>query len=168
MNQEIHKFGRFAFRDKRSNGEASKKFVEGFTRSAPQFGRTGEMEMNGMKQKEREGVRENVFEKFSSEAQLHDAGPSKPNYPYGTCIDDLYAHSWLNSAGSWLWVPKGTALVAAENKLWFPRGRVRSSVLGGVRERSSWWCRGRWTGAPLRRWSRWIEGGMLELTGGEA
>jgi hypothetical protein len=47
MNQEIQKFGRFAFRDKRSNGEASKKFVEGFTRSAPQFGRTGERRRTG-------------------------------------------------------------------------------------------------------------------------
>jgi hypothetical protein len=92
MNHEIQKFGRFAFRDKRSNGEASKKFVEGFTRSAPQVGRTEAMEKNGMKQTEREGARENLFDKFSSEAQSNDVGPFKPNYPYGTCIDDLYAH----------------------------------------------------------------------------
>jgi hypothetical protein len=44
MNQKIQKFGRFAFRDKRSNGEASKKSVEGFSRSAPQIGRTETME----------------------------------------------------------------------------------------------------------------------------
>jgi hypothetical protein len=119
MNHEIQKLGRFAFRDKQSNGEASKKFVEEFTKSAPQVGRTERNEKSGMKQAEREGVRENLFNKFSNEAQLNVAGPTKRNYPYGTCIDDLYAHSWSNRVGTWLWVPKGTTLVAAESKLGF-------------------------------------------------
>jgi hypothetical protein len=85
---------------------------------------------SGIEQNEREGARENMFEKFSNEAQSHDAVPSKPNYPYGTCIDDLYAHSWSNKAGSWLWVPKGTALVATENKLGFPARKSEIQRLG--------------------------------------
>lgn len=40
LNNEIRKLGRFAFRDKRSSGKSSKKFVDEFVRSAPQPGRT--------------------------------------------------------------------------------------------------------------------------------
>jgi hypothetical protein len=39
MEHEIRKLGRFAFHDKRSNGNASKNFVDEFVKSAPHRGR---------------------------------------------------------------------------------------------------------------------------------
>lgn len=40
MEHAIRKLGRFAFRDKRSNGISSKNFVEEFLKSAPPLGRS--------------------------------------------------------------------------------------------------------------------------------
>jgi hypothetical protein len=36
-------------------------------------------------------------------------------YSFGTCVDDLYNHSWRDKVGSWLWVPKGEALAAVKS-----------------------------------------------------
>jgi hypothetical protein len=66
---------------------------------------------------------EDHFDKLSQEAQ---SVPLEPEYPFRTCIDDLYSHSCLDKVGVWLWVPKGSALVAVDGDLGFP---VRKSEI---------------------------------------
>jgi hypothetical protein len=43
-----------------------------------------------------------------------------PTYPFGTCVEDLFSHSWTDRVGSWFWFPKGSVLAAAEKGLGFP------------------------------------------------
>jgi hypothetical protein len=66
-------------------------------------------------------------------SQSAQASPGKPTYPYGTCIEDLYSHSWMDSVGSLLWFSKGSVLAAAEQGLGFHLQNVRSRDLGGGR-----------------------------------
>jgi hypothetical protein len=120
MEHEIRKLGRFAFRDKRSNGNASKNFVEKFLKSAPPLGRTEDGRKAWEFCSEREKSQGNLSEKFSQEAHTNSPGPTEPTHPFGTCIDDLYSHSWSDRVGVWLWVPRNKALVAADLKLGFP------------------------------------------------
>jgi hypothetical protein len=53
-------------------------------------------------------------------------------YPFGTCIEHLFAHSWSNLVGVWIWVKKGDALTATELGLGFPARREE------VRRFGSW------------------------------
>lgn len=49
------------------------------------------------------------------------AESSKPAYPFGTCVDDVYqSQCWTNREGEWFWVPKATALYTIEKNLGFP------------------------------------------------
>lgn len=57
-------------------------------------------------------------------------GPAEPNYPFGTCIEDMYSHSWSDRVGLWLWVPKGAALVAEEKNLGYPARRSEIQRFG--------------------------------------
>lgn len=120
MEHAIRKLGRFAFRDKRSNGISSKNFVEEFLKSAPPLGRSEGSSKAWEIFSEREKSQGNLIEKFSQEAHTDSPGPSEPIHPFGTCIDDLYSYSWSDRVGVWLWVPKNKALVAAEHNLGFP------------------------------------------------
>jgi hypothetical protein len=52
--------------------------------------------------------------------RAESAGPSEPKYPYGTCINHMFSHSWSDPVGYWVWVRKGAALEAADLGLGFP------------------------------------------------
>jgi hypothetical protein len=88
----------------------------------------GEGEMGG--HSEREGVPDDLFKKFSPKAHSELFGPSEPTYPFDTCINDLYSHSWSDRVGIWLWVPKGNTLVEAESSLEFPARRSEIQNFG--------------------------------------
>jgi hypothetical protein len=74
MNHEIRKFGSFAFRDKRTSGDASKRFVEEFMKSAPPLGRTE----RGLEPEDfvREGGRPNRLPR-----KINKGSPVRPNRP---------------------------------------------------------------------------------------
>lgn len=51
-------------------------------------------------------------------------------FPFGTCLEHLYNHSWSNPTKRWVWVPKGCALVAAELGLGHPAKREEVERFG--------------------------------------
>jgi hypothetical protein len=119
FEREIQKFGRFAFCGKHSKGESSKRFVDEFVRihekcrdelEAEHLRGGGSGKMN---------VSRGVDEKSSCSSWARPESPVEPKYPYGTCMSHLVSHSWSDPAGSWLWVPRGGALAAAELGLGF-------------------------------------------------
>jgi hypothetical protein len=70
---------------------------------------------------------EDHFDNLSQEAH---SSPVDPEYPFGTCVDDLYSHSWSDRVGVWLWIPKGSALVAADGDLGFPARKSEIQKFG--------------------------------------
>jgi hypothetical protein len=46
--------------------------------------------------------------------------PVKSTYPSGTCVEDLFSHSWSDRIGSLFWFTNGSVLAAAERGLGFP------------------------------------------------
>jgi hypothetical protein len=120
FEREISKLGRFAFRKRNSSGEAAAKFVEDFVRLQRDTNeRLNQAEGAVGVQLEKEtniGVQNvNVHLK-----QAETAGPTEPKYPYDTCINHLFSHSWSDPVGYWVWVKKGAALEAADLGLGFP------------------------------------------------
>jgi hypothetical protein len=123
FEREIRKLGEFAFRGKHSKGEASRRFVEEFVKEKQsrcvdeERGETQGFEegKNANYKGENEKMQECIWPSPES--------PSKPKFPYGTCIEHLYSHSWSNPGGFWIWVKKGEALAAADLGLGFPARR---------------------------------------------
>ncbi|RLM75223.1 hypothetical protein C2845_PM15G04920 [Panicum miliaceum] len=113
FNREIKRHGRFPFRGKQTSAETSHRFVdlfirtplEGQARVSPEVG-AGKTQSNA-----------------NCIWAERESGPRKPNFPFGSCIDDLFSHSWSDTRGTWLWVPRGAALTAVEKGLGFPAKR---------------------------------------------
>jgi hypothetical protein len=117
FEQEIRRLDEFAFRGKHTKGEASRRFVEDFVRNQQDM-RGGDW--GGRRQgtgEEKNNISEDESEKIQ---KPNSESPERPAYPFGTCIEHLFTHSWSNTAGSWIWVKKGEALSAAELGLGFP------------------------------------------------
>jgi hypothetical protein len=123
FEREIKQLGRFAFRDKHSTGEATAKFVDEFVRqqheTSENMKQAGE---SGGLQFEKEGNSGGGDANVSCN-RVEPASPVKPRFPFGTCINHLFAHSWSDPVGCWVWVRKGAALEAAELGLGFPARR---------------------------------------------
>jgi hypothetical protein len=116
INSEIKKFGRFALRGRNSSGQAASKFIEEFSKPvSPQKVPDGNYRA-GTPSRKTENTR-GVLANNPAKAQTD---PVKPSYPFGTCVEDLFSHSWSDRVGSWFWFPKGLVLVAAEEGLGFP------------------------------------------------
>jgi hypothetical protein len=131
FEREIIKLGRFAFRKKNSSGVAAARFVEDFVRLQRDASER-------LKQAEGwDGVQlEKEANSRVQNANIHckqaetTAGPSEPRYPYGTCISDLFSHSWSDPVGRWVWVKKGAALEVADLGLGFPARREEIQRFG--------------------------------------
>lgn len=91
FEREIQKHGRFAFRGKNTSADSSRRFVENFVR-APMKDR--EVEDDSMPAHQNLGGTLDLGRSHS--------GPIQPMYSFGTCMDDLYNHSWRDKVGSWL------------------------------------------------------------------
>jgi hypothetical protein len=132
FEQEIRRFGEFAFRGKHTKGEASRRFVKDFVKNQ-QDKREGDWSGG------RQGAGEGKNNKSEDEsAKIHkpiSESPERPTYPFGTCIEHLFTHSWSNTAGSWIWVKKGEALSAAELGLGFPARKEEIRRFGSASRR---------------------------------
>jgi hypothetical protein len=130
FEREISKLGRFAFHKRNSSGEAAAKFVDEFVR---------------LQQDTRERLNQaggSIGVQFEKEAniggqnvnvhhnQAETANPTKPKYPYDTCISHLFSHSWSDRVDCWVWVRKGAALEAADLGLGFPAKREEIQKFG--------------------------------------
>jgi hypothetical protein len=123
FKREIQKFGRFAFHGKHSKGESSKRFVDEFVKI---HGRCQEeIEAEGVRGGETGKMNNSrgLNEKSTNTSWARPGSPIRPKFPYGTCMSHLVSHSWSDPIGSWLWVPRGEALVAVEHGLGFPARR---------------------------------------------
>lgn len=130
FDSEIKKLGRFAFRERKSTGDAAAKFVEKFVGLQQNLegdsSQTGETRgLQSEKEKELEGLSESF-----QQNRADPASPPKPSYPYGTCINHILAHSWSDPIGRWVWVRKGAALETAELGLGFPARREEVQRFG--------------------------------------
>jgi hypothetical protein len=120
FEREIKRLGRFAFREKHSTGKAAAKFEEEFIRLQHETSENLDRaeDFAGL-QVEKEGNLgdQNVKVAFN---RADPGSLSKPRFPFGTCINHLFAHSWSDPVGSWVWVRKGATLEAGELGLGFP------------------------------------------------
>jgi hypothetical protein len=124
FEREITKLGRFAFRKKKSSGAAAERFVEDFVRLQRETReRLEQAEVWDGVQLEKEVNSRVQNAKLQCKQAETSAGPSKPRYPYGTCISDIFSHSWSDPVGRWVWVKRGAALEAADLGLGFPARR---------------------------------------------
>jgi hypothetical protein len=116
---------------KNLTGEASQRFVEEFVklRQENHGGREDGEERGTHFDKNNSGEGHN--KNFPNKVQAELDSPSQPTYPFATCLSHIYSHSWSNPRKSWIWVPKGGALVAAKLGLGFPARREEIWRLGG-------------------------------------
>jgi hypothetical protein len=135
FESEIQKFGRFAFRGTHSKGESSKRFVDEFVRIHERCRDELEAEHLRGVGSEKTSVSRGVDVKSLRPSWARPESPVGPKYPYGTCMSHLVSHSWSNPVGSWLWVPRGGALAAAELGLGFPARREEIQRFGGNNRR---------------------------------
>jgi hypothetical protein len=99
FEREIKKLGRFAFREKHSTGEAAAKFVEEFIRLQHETSENlKQVEESDGLQFEKEGNLGGQNAKVSCN-RAEPASPVKPRFPFGTCINHLFAHSWSDPVG---------------------------------------------------------------------
>jgi hypothetical protein len=130
FESEIQKFGRFAFRGKHSKGESSKRFVDEFVKIHEKCRDELEAEHLRGGGSGKTNFSRGVDEKSSCSSWARPESPVGPKYPYGTCMSHLVSHSWLDPVGSWLWVPRGGGLAAAELGLGFPARREEIQKFG--------------------------------------
>lgn len=65
-------------------------------------------------------LKEKANEPYGLSVKLGNMGQqAQKEHPFGTCISDLYNHSWSCRINKWVWVPKGRALVATDLGLGF-------------------------------------------------
>jgi hypothetical protein len=127
ITREIQKFGEFTLRGRNSSGRAARKFVEELRQTFPQDDQVGESSSKAPLQE---------FDKIEKGGEVivpsAQCGPGEPTHPFGTCVEDLFSHSWSNRAGSWLWVPKGSVLAAVERGLGHPATKNEIQKFGGA------------------------------------
>jgi hypothetical protein len=80
-------------------------------------------------QPEKEGNLEGQSENIQHN-RAYSASPMKPSFPYDTCINHIFSHSWSDPIGHWVWVRKGVALETAELELGFPARREEIQRFG--------------------------------------
>jgi hypothetical protein len=126
FNREIQKHGRFAIRGKHTSADPSRKFVEGFLRADESENMNSP---SGSKADQRKN--DSDYHIWAARSER----PQRPKFPFGTCGDDIHGHSWSNKRGSWLWVPKGSALTAVEQGIGFLAKRSEILRFGGSNRR---------------------------------
>lgn len=67
-------------------------------------------EMNVRREEEREDDEKEQEKEEAKWAISPAKDKDQQKFEYGTCVEDIYHHSWLNTAGCWLRVPKGVEL----------------------------------------------------------
>jgi hypothetical protein len=132
FDREIRNLGEFAFCGKHTKGESSRRFVEEFIKDRHNLGGEG-------RRSEDQGL---GFEKIDNSEgdcaknqEPTPTSPVRPKYPFGTCLDHIYSHSWSNTVGVWLWVRKGEALTAADLGLGYPARREEIRRFGSFSRR---------------------------------
>jgi hypothetical protein len=112
-------------------GIALKKFIDEFIRIHQEARHEEELqEEEGRAGLERMNKFRDPNGNLHTKTWARPESPARPKFPHGTCLEHLYNHSWSDPVGVWLWVPKGTTLVAVERGLGFPARREEIQRFG--------------------------------------
>jgi hypothetical protein len=94
FDKEIQKKGQFAFRGRQSNVQSSARFIDLFAKS---LNTEVENQRNVSDEQRSCFGTEKVEESLSQMRVSLTESSNMSIYPFGTCVDEIYHHSWSNS-----------------------------------------------------------------------